>query len=413
MKRYLVGGAVRDALLGLPVKDRDWVVVGATPEAMLAAGYRQVGRDFPVFLHPETAEEHALARTERKTGPGYHGFKFDTSPDITLEQDLQRRDLTINAMARDERGELIDPFGGAADLENRVLRHVSEAFREDPVRVLRVARFAARFAGLGFAVAAETRALMRDMVAAQEVDALVAERVWLDTEKALAAERPSAFLFELRSCGALAKLFPEVDRLYGVPQTARHHPEIDTGIHTELVLDMAAKLAPGDSMVGFAALTHDLGKGLTPKEAWPSHLRHESAGVDPLRALCRRLKVPKAHQQLAERVCRQHLNCHRAAEMRPAKVLKLIVAVDGLRQPERFEQFLLACEADARGRLGMEGEAYPPRELLRVCREAAAAVSTDPLREQGLAGAELGAALEQARIRAVSQAAERFVSPAS
>lgn len=409
MKSFLVGGGVRDALLDLPVTDRDWVVTGATPEAMEAAGYKAVGRHFPVFLHPETGEEYALARTERKTGPGYHGFEFDASPEITLEDDLRRRDLTINAMARDEDGRLIDPYGGARDLEQRLLRHVSDAFREDPVRVLRVARFAARFAYLGFRVADETRRLMREMVDAGEVDALVAERVWLDTEKALQAGRPGVFLAELRRCGALGRLMPEVDALYGVPQTARYHPEIDTGLHLELVLDQAAKLALGNGRIGFAALGHDLGKALTPREEWPSHRRHDSRGVAPLRALSERLRVPRDHQRLAERVCRLHLRAHRAEEMRSRKILALIEDADGLRQPERFEEFLLACEADARGRLHREDSAYPSAELLRRCRAAAAAVETAPLREQGFAGPELGAALQRARIAAI--AAVRGESP--
>ncbi|HEX8777467.1 MAG TPA: multifunctional CCA addition/repair protein, partial [Rhodanobacter sp.] len=323
MRIYLVGGAVRDKLLGRPEGDRDYVVTGASPDELLALGYKPVGRDFPVFLHPRTGEEHALARTERKSGRGYHGFEFHADPAVTLEQDLARRDLTINAIAEDEHGALIDPYGGARDLEARVLRHVSPAFAEDPVRLLRVARFAARFAPLGFTVADETMALLRQMVAEGEVDHLVPERVWAETRKALAEPQPSAFLRVLREAGALRVLFAEVDALYGVPQRAEFHPEIDTGVHMELVLDAAARLAPGNDVVGFCALTHDLGKALTPIDELPRHVMHEQRGVAPLRALAARLKVPTEHAALAELVCREHLNAHRALELKPATVLKL------------------------------------------------------------------------------------------
>jgi len=358
MRIYLVGGAVRDQLLGRAVADRDYVVVGATPQQMLARGFRAVGKDFPVFLHPQTQEEYALARTERKTGHGYHGFAFHAEPTVTLEQDLARRDLTINAMARSDDGTLVDPFGGAQDLQARLLRHVSPAFAEDPVRVLRVARFAARYATLGFRIAAPTLALMRAMVEAGEVDHLVAERVWQETRKALTEPTPAAFVRALRDCGALRRVLPEVDALYGVPQRAEFHPEIDTGTHVELVLDMAAELAPGDDIVAFCALTHDLGKALTPAAELPRHVMHEQRGLAPLRALCARLKVPAEHAALAALVCRHHLEAHRAFELRPATVLKLIEQLDALRRPERLTRFLLACEADQRGRHGHAQDRY-------------------------------------------------------
>ncbi|WP_108471771.1 multifunctional CCA addition/repair protein [Rhodanobacter thiooxydans] len=402
MHTYLVGGAVRDKLLSRPVVDRDHVVVGALPEELLALGYRPVGKDFPVFLHPATGEEYALARTERKSGRGYHGFVFQADPTITLEQDLARRDLTINAIAEDEHGTLTDPFGGVRDIEARVLRHVSPAFAEDPVRVLRVARFAARFAPLGFSVAAETMALMRQMVTDGEVDHLVPERVWAETRKALGEPQPSMFLRVLREAGALAVLFPEVDALYGVPQRAEFHPEIDTGVHVELVLDAAAQLAPGNDVVGFCALTHDLGKALTPSDELPRHIGHEHRGVAPLRALAARLKVPTEHATLAELVCREHLNVHRAFELKPATVLKLLGALDALRRPARLELFLAACEADQRGRLGHEHDAYPQADYLRAARAAAAAVESADFVARGLAGPAIGQAMEAARTHAIA-----------
>lgn len=403
MRIYLVGGAVRDKLLGRPEGDRDYVVTGARPEDLLALGYKPVGKDFPVFLHPETGDEHALARTERKSGRGYHGFVFQAEPSVTLEEDLARRDLTINAIAEDERGELIDPYGGARDIEARVLRHVSPAFVEDPVRLLRVARFAARFAPLGFRVADETMALLRRMVDEGEVDHLVPERVWAETRKALAEARPSAFLRVLREAGALRVLFPEVDALYGVPQRAEFHPEIDTGTHVEMVLDAAAAIAPGDDLVGFCALVHDLGKALTPLDELPRHVMHEQRGVAPLRALAARLKVPAEHAALAELVCREHLNAHRALELKPATVLKLLAALDALRRPERLETFLAACLADKRGRLGHEHDHYPQAAYLRQARAAAAAVTAAPFVAQGLAGPAIGAAMERARVAAIAQ----------
>lgn len=402
MQTFLVGGAVRDKLLGLAVADRDHVVVGATADDMLCAGYRPVGKDFPVFLHPQTREEYALARTERKTGRGYHAFEFRADPTVTLEQDLARRDLTINAMAEDERGAIVDPFGGLRDLAARVLRHVSPAFVEDPVRVLRVARFAARYAPLGFRIADETLALMRRMVDDGEVDHLVAERVWAETRKALAEPAPSAFLRALRAGGALRVVFPEVDALYGVPQPAQFHPEVDTGVHVELVLDMAARLAPRDDLVGWCALTHDLGKALTPKDELPRHLRHEHAGIVPLRALCARLKVPAEHAALAELVCRFHLDAHRALELRPATVLELLERLDSFRRPERLQRFVLACEADRRGRLGHAEEAYPQAAFLHAAHAAASGVGAQEFVARGLAGTAIGAAMREARLRAIA-----------
>ena len=406
METYLVGGAVRDELLGLPVGDRDWVVVGATQEAMERAGFRAVGRDFPVFLHPETHEEHALARTERKTAPGYRGFAVNASPEVTLEEDLQRRDLTINAMARAEDGTLVDPWGGRADLEARLLRHVSPAFAEDPVRILRTARLAARFAPLGFTVAEETVALMRQMVAAGETDALVPERVWQETRRALETERPDEFLRVLRDCGALAVVFPEVDALFGVPQPARWHPEVDTGRHVLLCLRAAARLGL-DAEARFAVLTHDLGKGATPRQYWPAHHGHEERSVALLRGLCARLKVPTAFRELAEIVARYHGLCHRAAELRPATVLRLLEGCDALRRPERFEQFLGACEADLKGRDGLEDAPYPQAALLRRAQAAAAAVQPQALIDQGLSGAALGEKLRELRVAAIAAACPR------
>ncbi|HEY3519478.1 MAG TPA: multifunctional CCA addition/repair protein [Rhodanobacteraceae bacterium] len=403
MKIYSVGGVVRDELLGRAHGDRDYVVVGATPEEMLGLGYVPVCKDFPVFLHPATKEEYALARTERKSGRGYHGFVMHAAPDVTLEQDLARRDLTINAMARDESGALVDPHHGEKDLRERVLRHVSSAFVEDPVRVLRVARFMARFAPLGFRVADETMALMREMVANGEVEHLVAERVWAETRKALCEPQPSAFLQTLRACGACAELFPEIDALYGVPQSAQHHPEVDCGVHLELVLDQAAKLAPGDDLVGYCALTHDLGKALTPVDVLPRHIAHEHRGLAPARVLSGRLRVPAEYAQLAELTCRHHLDAHRALELKPSTVLELLLAFDALRRPQRLEPFLLTCMADKRGRLQHEHDEYPQADYLRAARDAAASVTSQPFVEQGLQGTQIGDAMRRARIEAISQ----------
>ncbi|MFC7301864.1 multifunctional CCA addition/repair protein [Cognatiluteimonas weifangensis] len=404
MEVYLVGGAVRDRLLGLPPGDRDFVVVGQTPEAMLARGFRAVGRDFPVFLHPRTNEEYALARTERKSGRGYRGFVVDADPTVTLEQDLGRRDFTINAIAQDADGNLVDPFGGVDDLQARVLRHVGPAFAEDPLRVLRAARFMARFAALGFAVAPQTLQLMRAMAASGELAALVPERVWQELVRALASATPSAFLRTLRACGALAAVLPEVDALYGVPQRAEFHPEIDTGVHVELVCDMAARLAPGDAAVGFAALTHDLGKALTPADMLPRHIGHEHAGLVPLRALCARLKVPAAHRRLAEMACREHLNVHRLAELRDDTVHDLLLRCDGFRQPQAIAALALVCEADLRGRAGHAEDAYPQGPALLRLLAAARAVRAADLAEPGLQGPALGAALRRARIAAIRAA---------
>ncbi|MDR6937234.1 multifunctional CCA addition/repair protein [Luteibacter sp. 3190] len=402
MDIYLVGGAVRDKLLGRTVVDRDWVVVGATPDEMLAAGYRAVGKDFPVFLHGDTKEEYALARTERKTGRGYHGFAFHADPSVTVEQDLERRDLTINAIAERDDGTLVDPFGGVGDIKARVLRHVSDAFAEDPVRLLRVARFAARYAPLGFRVAEETMALMRRMVEDGEVDHLVPERVWAETRKALAEPMPSAFLRVLRESGALRVLFPEVDALYGVPQRPEYHPEVDTGVHVEMVLDAAARLAPGDALVGWCALTHDLGKALTPADVLPRHIMHEQRGIEPVRAMSARLKVPVEYAFMAEMVCRHHLNAHMALELKPTTILRLLEALGALRRPQRLETFLLACEADKRGRLGSEDAAYPQADYLRACRDAAAAVTSQPFVEKGLQGPAIGEAMKKAQAQAIA-----------
>ena len=405
MDTYLVGGAVRDALLGLPPGDRDWVVVGATPRQMLEAGFKAVGRDFPVFLHPDTGEEHALARTERKSGRGHRGFVVDADPSVTLEEDLQRRDFTINAIARDARGELVDPYRGADDIDARVLRHVGPAFAEDPLRVLRAGRFMARLAPLGFTVAPETLSLMRSMVASGELDTLVPERVWQELRKALAAPRPSAFLATLRDCGALASILPEVDALYGVPQRAEYHPEVDTGVHQQLVSDMAARLAPGDDLVGFAALAHDLGKALTPQSVLPKHIGHEHAGLKPLAALCERLRVPLEHRRLAECVCREHLNVHRLAELRDATVFELLERCDALRRPERVARIALACEADKRGRLGSEDADYPQRpELLRLHAAAMSVNARDLAERAGLSGPQVGEAVRKARVAAIGAA---------
>lgn len=405
MKTYLVGGAVRDSLLGQQAGDRDWVVVGATQAQMEAQGFKAVGKDFPVFLHPLTGEEYALARTERKSGRGYRGFVVDADPSVTLEEDLQRRDFTINAIARDEEtGQLVDPWGGVRDIEQRVLRHVGPAFVEDPLRVLRAARFMARFAPLGFTLAPETAELMREMAASGELDALVPERIWQELRRSLTMKQPSAFLRCLHDTGALAVILPEVDALYGVPQRAEFHPEVDTGIHQEMVSDMAAQLAPGDDLIGFAALTHDLGKALTPIEELPRHIMHEQRGLKPLAKLCERLKIPIDHRQLAEAVCREHLNVHRIDELRDATVLELIQRCDGFRRPERIAQMGLACECDKRGRLGFENSDYPQRATLQRLHAAALAINARDIATEGLQGPAIGEALKKARIKAISAA---------
>jgi len=402
MNTWLVGGAVRDLLLGRTPGDRDYVVVGETPEAMLAAGFKPVGRDFPVFLHPETGEEYALARTERKSAPGYRGFTIHADPSVTLEQDLARRDFTINAIAQATDGALIDPYGGVRDLEARVLRHVGPAFVEDPLRVLRAARFMARFAPLGFTIAGETLALMREIAASGELAALVPERVWQELRRALGEPRPSAFLSTLRQANALNAVLPELDALYGVPQRAEFHPEIDTGRHQELVSDMAAQLAPGNTLLGFAALTHDLGKALTPRNEWPRHLQHEQAGIAPVRGLCERLKVPVEYRDLAVIVCREHLNIHRLPELRPATVHDLLARCDAFRKPDRVALIALACEADKRGRLGSADSDYPQGRALIAVHAAAMAINARDLARPELSGPEVGQALRRARIAAIA-----------
>ena len=400
MDIYAVGGAVRDALLNLPVAEKDWVVVGATPADLIGLGYRQVGREFPVFLHPETHEEYALARTERKVAAGHTGFSFDASANVTLEQDLKRRDLTINAIARDSEGKLIDPHGGRADIEARILRHVSDAFREDPLRVLRVARFAARFNDLGFVLAPETLKLMIDMVDSGELASLTPERVWQETDKALRTTRPDVFFEVLRSCGALAAIFPEVVALFGVPQPPRWHPEIDTGVHTLMALKMSATLTPSPA-VRFAVLTHDLGKATTPKYMLPRHHGHGERSIGLIEKLVARLRVPRRYQTLAERVAKHHGLAHRAFELKAKTIFNLIGALDGLRQPASFEDFLLACEADARGRAGLEARPYRQAELLRAALAAARAVDSASL--DACEGPELGAALRKRRIAAIGE----------
>lgn len=402
MKTYLVGGAVRDALLNLPVKDKDWVVVGASPEEMLSQGYEQVGRDFPVFLHPETHQEYALARTERKSGSGYTGFVCYSAPDVTLEQDLQRRDLTINAIAQDEQGRLYDPYGGKADLDQRLLRHVSAAFNEDPLRVLRVARFAARFAHLNFMVAEETQALMRWMAESGELNTLTPERVWKETEKALETRNPQVYFQVLRDCGALAVLFPELDNLYGVPAPAKWHPEIDTGIHTLMTLAIAAQLSP-DIAVRFATLFHDVGKALTPPEKWPSHHGHGPAGVPLVAALCQRLRVPNAIRDLALLVTEFHDLVHTVERQSAETLVALFDRIDAWRKPQRVEQIALTSEADARGRTGFESNAYPQGDYLRQAFEVVLSVSTREVVAAGFKGMEVREELNRRRIAALEQ----------
>jgi len=412
MNTFLVGGAIRDALLGRPGSDRDWVVVGATPAQMVASGYLPVGRDFPVFLHPQTREEYALARTERKSAPGYRGFVVHAAPDVTLEQDLARRDLTINAIALPaeraseapiDASALVDPYHGQRDLRQKVLRHVTDAFREDPVRILRVARFAARFAD--FSIAPETQALMREMVADGEVDALVPERVWQELARGLMEARPSRMVEVLRDCGALKVLLPEVDRLWGVPQPEAHHPEVDTGVHLMMVLDMAARLET-PLPVRFACLVHDLGKGTTRADELPRHIGHEQRSAKLLQAVCERWRVPVELRELAEVVAREHGNIHRSADLGAAALMRLLERCDALRKPQRFAQALLACECDARGRLGFEDQPYPQRERLQRVLDAALAVPTRPIAEaaaqRGATGPQIGEAVSRARTEAVA-----------
>jgi tRNA nucleotidyltransferase (CCA-adding enzyme) len=401
MQVYLVGGAIRDHLLGVPVRERDWVVVGAQPADLVDLGYLPVGREFPVFLHPDTREEYALARLESKVAPGYRGFVTRFSPDVTLEEDLLRRDLTINAIAQNSAGELIDPYGGQRDIEARLLRHVSNAFVEDPVRVLRVARFAARFGDRGFTVAPETRALMQDMVRSGEINALVPERVWQETERALGEARPASFFATLRDCGALEVIFPEIAALYGVPQPARWHPEIDTGVHVMMALQCAVRLG-ASTPVRFAVLMHDLGKAATRRDLWPSHHGHEEAGVALIEGLAARLRVPKEHTELAVLTARHHGLVHRALELKPATVLMLLENTDAFRRPERFAALLVACEADARGRTGLEENPYPQADYLRRAREAAQAATLTEEERRGLIGAAIKEKLAAMRLEVLT-----------
>lgn len=402
MKTYLVGGAVRDQLLNMPVKDRDWVVVGATPKQLLELGYQQVGKDFPVFLHPETHEEYALARTERKSGSGYTGFTCYAAPDVTLEDDLQRRDLTINAIAYCVDGEYVDPYHGRDDIKARLLRHVSSAFSEDPLRVLRVARFAARFAPLGFKVAPETLLLMQKMTQSGELNALTAERVWKETEKALESKAPQVYFDVLRQCGALKVLFPEIDALFGVPAPEKWHPEIDTGIHTMMVLNIASQLTD-DIAVRFSALCHDLGKGLTPAEKWPHHHGHGPAGVPLVEALCQRYRIPNHIRDLARLTAKFHDHIHRIDRMRPSKVIRLFDAIDAWRKPERVSQLAMVSEADARGRQGLETLVYPQRDFLQQAFNIANSVDIKPIIASGLKGIAIREALTKQREIAIIQ----------
>lgn len=400
MQKFLVGGAVRDKLLGYPVIERDWVVVGETPESMISQGFRPVGKDFPVFLHPESHEEYALARTERKTAPGYKGFVVHADTDVTLEEDLLRRDLTINAIAMTAEGGVIDPYGGREDLADRIFRHVSPAFAEDPVRLLRIARFAARYQKFGFKVAPETQNVMRAMVQAGEVDHLVPERVWAELFKALHETNPSAFFTTLQGCGALAQIFPEIDSLFGVPQPEKYHPEIDTGLHTLLSLEQAAKLSPKPE-VRFAALVHDLGKGLSPKENLPHHYGHETKGLPVLENFCDRLRVPNSFKQLAMKVMAYHTHCHKVHELRPGTIIDLLVALGVFKANNPLAEFLLACEADAKGRTGLEHNPYPQAQYLSTLAQVAIAADTASALQGNLQGPEIGQAIRRIRIAAI------------
>ena len=402
MQIYLVGGAVRDSLINYPSSENDWVVVGATPEQMTALGYKPVGQDFPVFIHPKTGEEYALARTERKSGHGYKGFEFYTSTEVSLEEDLIRRDLTINAMAQDDEGHIIDPFDGQKDLAHKLLRHVSEAFTEDPLRVLRVARFAARYAHLGFTVAPETMELMKSIVAKGEMEFLVAERVWKETSRALTEQSPQMFFEVLKACNALEVLLPEVDALFGVPQRADYHPEIDTGIHTLMALKAATKLTDCEA-IRFAVLVHDVGKAITPEDVLPSHSGHEKRGLPLVKAICDRLTVPNKHRQLAMSVTEFHLHCHRALELKPATLLKLFQSIGAIRSPEKLIDFLTCCEADIKGRAGFEYAAYPSKDYLLAALEAVSQADISDLVAQGISGAEIGKQLNQRQIQHLTE----------
>jgi len=400
MKTYLVGGAVRDELLGYPFFEKDWVVVGASPQEMTELGFRPVGKDFPVFLHPKTGEEYALARTERKSGTGYKGFTFHTGDDVSLEDDLIRRDLTINAMAKGDDNVLVDPYGGQRDLEKKVLRHVSPAFAEDPLRVLRVARFAARYHHLGFTIAAETIGLMRQLAISGELEALTPERVWQEIQRALGEKSPRIFFETLRNCGALKVILPEVDRLYGIPQRADYHPEIDTGLHTMMAVERAARLSD-DPKIRFCALVHDLGKGTTSPDILPRHIGHEERGIPLVHEVCDRLRIPNDYRELAIPVTRLHLLCHKAFELRPVTILKIFRAADAFRKPERFEPFLLAVEADARGRKGFEESPYVQGAWLRALMQELQTVTTREILAEGITGPAVGEALDKKRIEII------------
>ena len=401
MQVYLVGGAVRDHLLGHPYHEKDYVVVGATPAQMLELGYQPVGKDFPVFLHPQTKEEYALARTERKSGHGYHGFEFHTDVSVTLEQDLIRRDLTINAMAMDEAGQIYDPYGGQQDLENRILRHVSNAFVEDPLRVLRIARFAARYTSAGFVIADETMALMQRLTESGELNALIPERVWKETSRALSERHADVYFEVLRQCGALKVLFPEIDALYGIPQRPEYHPEIDCGIHTMMSLQQACRQNYSLD-VRFAVLVHDLGKALTPVEELPRHIMHEERGIKPVNELCERLKVPTYTKQLALAVCKEHLKCHQAFNLKPGTLWRLLQRLDVLRRPERVEAFVQACECDSRGRLGLEDRAYPQAQYILDAMQTVRAIKAQDL-PADIQGPDIGEMLIERRIQALGQ----------
>ena len=407
MKIYLVGGAVRDKLLDYPSDENDWVVVGGSPQEMIDLGYQPVGQDFPVFINPKTGEEYALARTERKSGRGYQGFSFHTAPDISLEDDLIRRDLTINAMAEDDNGQIIDPYGGQQDLNNKLLRHVSEAFTEDPLRVLRVARFAARYHHLGFTIAPETMGLMQNLVRSGELAHLVAERLWKETERALCERSPDIYIQVLRDCGALAELFPEVEKLFGVPQRADYHPEVDTGIHTLMSLQQAARLSDC-AKVRFSVLVHDLGKGITPDDVLPSHKGHEARGLPLVKDVCDRLKIPNEHRQLAMVVTEFHLLCHKAQELRPETILKLLKGLGALKSAERFEDFLLCCEADARGRTGFEDRDYPSSDYLRQARQVVINTDISDLINSEISGAEIGQQLSLRQTAALTEFKQNY-----
>ena len=407
MKIYLVGGAVRDKLLDYPSDENDWVVVGGSPQEMIDLGYQPVGQDFPVFINPKTGEEYALARTERKSGRGYQGFSFHTAPNISLEDDLIRRGLTINAMAEDDNGQIIDPYGGQQDLNNKLLRHVSDAFTEDPLRVLRVARFAARYHHLGFTIAPETMGLMQNLVRSGELAHLVAERLWKETERALCERSPDIYIQVLRDCGALAELFPEVEKLFGVPQRADYHPEVDTGIHTLMSLQQAARLSDC-AKVRFSVLVHDLGKGITPDDVLPSHKGHEARGLPLVKDVCDRLKIPNEHRQLAMVVTEFHLLCHKAQELRPETILKLLKGLGALKSAERFEDFLLCCEADARGRKGFEDRDYPSSDYLRQARQVVINTDISDLINSEISGAEIGQQLSLRQTAALTEFKQNY-----